>query len=155
MSDTACNNVRKFRGPEYLTRFEPDPDALARLREIDSETALRLRKLSRDEWPGMWSVEDYLGPLEQADGDILLRVVDTPGSQWVAYRGEVMDTHYYLRIGALPHYQDHKIVGRRNSHVERLKGLFESHRSIIPVHIENAPDNIREFVRGSEVGGNE
>jgi len=146
------SGVEKYQGPEYLTGFEPDPDALTRLKEIDSVTSLRLWKLSQGEWPGMWSVEDYLAPLEQTNGEILLRVIDTPGCQWVAYRGEVSGTHYYLRFSTLPHYQDHKIVNRRNGHVERLRDLFESHHSIIPVHINNAPDNIREFVSDSKVG---
>jgi len=62
------SGVEKFKGPTYLTRFEPDPDALAVLADIDSVTSTRLHKLSRGEWPGIISIEDYLGPLAQSEG---------------------------------------------------------------------------------------
>jgi hypothetical protein len=31
--------IERFEGPEYLTRFEPDPDAMDRLADLDSVTA--------------------------------------------------------------------------------------------------------------------
>ena len=137
-------SVEKFKGPTYLTRFEPDPDALAVLANLDSVTSTRLHKLSRGEWPGIISIEDYLGPLAQSEGDIVLRAVDTPGNQWVWWRGETLGKHQYRRIGALPHYQDHTVVNRRNGHVNRLKDLFESKGSVIPIHRDNVPESVAE-----------
>lgn len=145
-NESRKRGVEKFKGPKYLTRFEPDPDALAVLADIDSVTSTRLHKRSRGEWPGIISIEDYLGPLAQSEGEIVLRVVDTPGNQWVWWRGETLGKHQYRRVGALPHYQEHKIVNRRNGHVNRLTDLFESKGSIIPIHRDNAPQSIQEYI---------
>ena len=155
--------VERFEGPEYLTGFEPDPDAMERLAEIDSVTAYRLRKWVRDEWPGWLNVEDYLGPLAQAGGDIVYRVVDTPGAQWVYYRGRYADRTRFGRFGALPHYHDHKIVSNRNGHPSRLGPVLTEGGTVIPIHRENAPESIREalperepyerFMAASDGGG--
>ena len=138
--------VERFEGPDYLTRFEPDPDAMDRLAAIDSVTAFRLRKWVRGDYPGWLNVEDFLGPLAQAGGDIVLRVVDAPGAQWVFYEGRYPDRTRYGRVGALPHYQDHKVVQSLNRHPSRLKRLFDEKGSVIPIHRDNVPESIREVL---------
>lgn len=135
------SSTTRFDGPDYLTGFEADPAAINRLQEIQSATAHRLLKRQRDEWPGMESSEDYLAPLTAAEGDILYRVINTPGNDWVWWRGNALGKHHYGRVSALPHYQDHKIVNRRKATPDKLGEVLKNGR-VIPVHVSNAPESI-------------
>jgi hypothetical protein len=137
--------LERMDGPEYLTGFDPDPDAMAVLEEIGSETAVRLRKRVEKEWVGHHSTETYLAPLAQADGDIALRIVNTPGSEWIWWRGKPIDQHHYGRMHTLPHYQGHKPTGRRSGHPDRIAEFVERARPI-PVHVENVPESVWSFM---------
>jgi len=137
--------LERMEGPEYLTGFEPDPDAMELLGEIGSETAVRLRKRANEEFTGYHSTETYLAPLAQAGGEIVLRFINTPGSTWIWWQGQPLDKHYYGRMGTLPHYQSHKAVGRRNGHPDRLAEFVKRKRPI-PVHIENVPESVWSFM---------
>jgi len=139
------SGVEKFRGPEYLAGFEPDPDAIERLKAVPSETAQRLVREANREWTGYHSAETYLAPLAQADGDVVLRFLNTPGSTWVWWRGKYGGKHQYERFGTLPHYQDHKPIGRRNGHADRLADFIKRKRPI-PVFWENVPDSVWEII---------
>ena len=139
------SGVEKFRGPDYLAGFEPDPEAMDRLKTVPSETAQRLVREANREWTGYHSTETYLAPLAQADGDIVLRFLNTPGSTWVWWRGRYGGKHQYARFGTLPHYQDHKVISRRNGHPDRLAEFIEYSRPI-PVFWENVPDSVWEVM---------
>jgi hypothetical protein len=146
----ASDSVERFRGPDYLTRFKPDPDAMGRLLQIESCTAQRLIKYVRGGWPGMLSAEDFLGPLTAAEGDILYRAVDSPGSHWIWWRGSPCGKHYYGRVSALPHYHDHKVVGRRKASADKLAEYLTAPGecgTVIPVHVKNAPDPIWRMIQ--------
>jgi hypothetical protein len=152
--------LERMDGPEFLTGFEPDPDAMAVLADIGSETAARLRKRARKEWVGYHSTETYLAPLAQAGGEILLRFINTPGSEWVWWRGQPIDQHHYGRMHTLPHYHDHKATGRRSGHPDRIADFVERAQPI-PVHVENVPASVWEFIENDrpyerfEVSGDE
>jgi len=150
-NNQTMSGVERFHGPDYLTGFTPDRDAMERLIEIESHTAHRLVEYVRGGWPGILSSEDFLGPLAQANGDIVLRVIDTPGSAWIYWRGNPCGNHYYGRIHALPHYQDHKVVSRRESTPDRLADYFKNSGSVIPIHVDNVPEPIWEFIQNSRV----
>jgi hypothetical protein len=91
------------------------------------------------------------------------RVIDTPGAQWVYYRGRYADRTRFGRFSALPHYQGHKIVSNRNGHPSRLRPVLTEGGTVVPIHRENAPETIREalpepapyerFAPASERGG--
>lgn len=143
---TRRSAVDRFTGPSYLTRFEPDPEAMDRIAEIPSQTAQRLQKLAVGEYPGFPSSEDYLSPLIAAGGDIVFRVVNSPGSDWVWWRGAPLGEHYYGRIHSLPYYQDHKVTGRRKATADRLADVFDG-SPVIPVHISNVPEPVWECIK--------
>lgn len=143
---TTRDSVERFRGPDYLTEFVPDRDAMDRLRQLDSHTAQRLVKYVRGGWPGIMSGEDFLGPLAHAEGDVVLRVVDPPGCQWIFWSGNPCGKHFYGRLGALPHYHDHKVTGRRKASPDRLVEYLRNSGRVIPVHVDNVPEPIWKFM---------
>lgn len=93
MTESTDSGVERFRGPDYLTDFAPDPDAITCLQNEDSHTARRLVKYARGDWPGLLSGEDFLGPLAQTDGEVVLRVVSAPGNDWIWWRGAKRRRH--------------------------------------------------------------
>lgn len=146
-NDTSTSSVDRFRGPNYLTRFDPDRQAMERLGEIPSETARRLIRYSRGGYPGILSGEDFLAPLAAAQGDVVLRSVDSPGSQWIWWRGNPIDEHFYGRLSTLPHYHDHKPVSRRKANADTLAEYLTGGGPVIPVHIENVPKSVWECLK--------
>ena len=142
----------RFSDPKYLTDFTYDPDAIQRLNQVKSETANRLVGYSFRK-SIVLTAEDCLAPLAQTDGDVVLRVIDAPGANWIWWRGKPLETHHYGRVAALPHYQDHEVIHRRNAHPDHLQDYLLDGHPIIPVHRSNCPASIQAVIEDNPAEG--
>lgn len=131
---------RDCDGGPVLNQFERR--AQARLREVPSDICQRLANYIQNTY---WSpgLHEFLAPLEMTDGDIVLRISDdAPGYLWLYWAGTPLDRRFYKCISTLPHYQDYKVVGRRNGSPNRIASTLDEHYPR-PTHIEDVPDSVR------------
>jgi len=127
-------------GGPVLNQFERR--ARDRLREIPSDTCQRLANyIEHTYWSP--SLHEFIAPLEMTEGDIVLRISDdATGYLWLYWAGTPLDRRYYKCISTLPHYQDYKVVGRRNGSPNRIASTLDEHYPR-PTHIDDVPAPVR------------
>lgn len=119
--------------------------AVERLFEGSSETCHRLARYARGEhWSP--STETFLQPLIATDGEIVLRMSVSSGALWVWWAGSPLGSDYFKCMSTLPHYFDHKVVGRRSAAPSRLADRLEENVPK-PIHIENVPETVQEMMQ--------
>jgi len=119
--------------------------ALRRLRKVPSEACQRLANYIESSY---WSpgVHEFYAPLEMTDGDIVLRISDdATGYLWLFWAGTPLDTCFYKCISTLPHYQDYKVVSRRNASPKRMSSTLDE-GAVYPTHIDDVPEPVKEVM---------
>jgi len=122
--------------------------ALKRLREVPSEACQRLASCIEGSY---WepSIHEYYAPLEMTDGDIVLRISDdATGYLWLFWAGTPLDTQFYKCISTLPHYQDYKVVSRRNASPKRMVSKLDE-SAVYPTHIDDVPAPVKAVMANS------